>query len=242
MPLFKPKKRKGNIPVLYFRHYRKGREERDGRRSVHKKNLVHASILIALALLSVITIARFSFFGNSTINASAIETTEGIGVYWDASCTRRVYSIDWGVLSLGETKKVVAYVRNEGIESSFLYLIATNWNPRNSHLYLSFSWSRIDNRVATGEVVEVTQNLRALPYVSGISSFSFDIIFEMRKYLLGDVNMNGVVDLIDVLIVCSLFRLNPEDPQWKAAADLNRDLIIDLRDVMLVIRDLWKSS
>lgn len=168
------------------------------------EGLLHNKIsLLFFILISLLTIGTVEFLHSRDLipNVSAVEATENIGVYWDENCGKRADSINWGVLSPNETEEVVVYVRNEGNESFLLVLSSLNWNPENAPQYLYFSWSCADNMTEAGEVAKVTQRLKVSSYVSGISTFSFDIIFDGRAYFLGDVNGNGKVDLDDVLAV-----------------------------------------
>lgn len=197
--------------------------------------------VLVLVLLSTIYMVEFSFFRTRVLNVSAVEADDDIGVYWDENCSMNVYSISWGALSPGDVKKVGVYVRNEGNESFSLVLTTTNWNTENASRYLSFSWSCEDNKIEVGRVVKVTQSLRVSHYTRGITDFSFDIIFETGKYLLADVNMDGVVDIVDVVIVSAAYRSTPKDPNWNPDADFNKDSVIDIVDVMLVVEDYGKT-
>jgi hypothetical protein len=114
---------------------------------------------------------------NLVPNVSSVEAMGGIGVYWDEHCTKRVYSIDWGNLSLGQEKSVTVYVRNEGNETAFLTEVAQSWNPSLASEYLNFSWDIQKRRIEAGSVINVTQTLYASVYTKGISSFGFVISF-----------------------------------------------------------------
>lgn len=194
-----------------------------------------------LVLLLIISDIAFLHYRKSAFNVSAVEVTGNIGIYWDENCSVRVYSVDWGVLSPSEVKKVVVYVRNEGNESFLLVSTLANWNPENASLYLDFSCSCNYKRVKLDEVVNVTLSLLVSPYTTGISNFSFDIIFEIKTHLLGDINRDGVVDLYDAVIVCSIFGYTPQDSNWNPDADLNKNGVIDIYDVVLLTSDYGKT-
>lgn len=197
--------------------------------------------VLVLVLLLTIFLVEFLFFRTHVLNVSAVEAVDDVGVYWDEKCSMSVYSVDWEVLSPGEVKKVVVYVRNEGSKSFTLVLTPTNWNPENASRYLDFSWSCEDNRIEVDEVVKVTQSLHVSPYTRGLTNFSFDIIFEIRKYLLSDVNRDGVVDIFDAVTVCLAYGSTPEDSKWNPDADLYKDGIINMYDAIIVLNDLGKT-
>ena len=50
----------------------------------------------------------------------------------------------------------------------------------------------------------------------------------------GDINGDGRVDILDIVIVTSAFGCTPSDPSWNPKADLKTDGIIDIFDVVLV--------
>jgi len=184
---------------------------------------------------------EFFFFRTRVLNVSAVEAVDDVGVYWDENCSMSVYSISWGVLSPGELKKVVVYVRNEGNESFALVLTPINWNPENASCYVKFSWNCEDNRIETGKVSKVTQSLHVSPYTRGITNFSFEIIFEIRKYLLTDINRDGIVDVYDAVTICVAYGSTPKDSKWNPDADLYKDDVIDIFDVTLVLKDYGKT-
>lgn len=177
------------------------------------------------------------FLKDFGVNVSAVETEGDIGVYWDKSCNQEVSSINWGVLSLGETKKFTVYVRNEGNETFLLVLNATNWSPISASHYLNFSWSSEYKRIQANTVVKVTLYLFVSPYTIGISNFRFDINFEGREFLMADLDGDGVVTMRDVSIVCNLFGLTSQDSRWNPDADLYKDYFINMRDIVMVIKD-----
>lgn len=204
----------------------------------HRKTF--ASVLTLVILLAFLTV-RYLFFRGPAFNVSAVETTEDIKIYWDENCTFKVSSIDWSVLSPGDTKKVVVYVRNEGNETFLLVLWTANWNPAKASQYLMFSWSCENNMVKAGKITKVTQSLAVSPDTIGISSFSFDIIFEARKHFLGDINKDYAVDGSDLALLCLAFGSTPESPLWNPDADLNKDVHIDGLDLTLLVVDFGKT-
>jgi len=50
----------------------------------------------------------------------------------------------------------------------------------------------------------------------------------------GDVNDDGIVDILDVLIVGLAFGSEPGDPNWNPDADLKPDNLIDIYDLLIV--------
>ena len=196
-----------------------------------------------MILVLTFAIATDTFFLRRAVpNVSAVESAGSIGIYWDKNCSQRVSSIDWGVLSQGQVKDAIIYVRNEGNESTILVETATNWSPTGASRYLIFSWRCQNEKLRAGTVVKVTQELSVSPNIQGISQFSFNITVEGRKYFQGDVNKDGMVDMLDISMVVDAFGSSSGSPNWNPAADFNNDGTVDQLDIAIVVRDFGKSN
>jgi hypothetical protein len=198
-------------------------------------------LFIILALTSAIATDSF-YLRRAVPNVSAVESAGSIGIYWDKNCSQRVSSIGWSVLSPGQVKDTIIYVRNEGNESIILVETATNWNPAGASQYLVFSWNCQNEELKAGTVVNVTQELSVSLNIQGISQFSFAITVEGRQYSQGDVNKDGSVDMADISIMVDAFMSVPGSPNWNPAADLNSDGTVDPLDIAIVVRDFGKSN
>ncbi len=211
------KRRLSLVAICAF--LRKAKIEHDGQSSMaagerRMKRKAVSSIVVAILLLGF-CVFELMFFKGPVPNVSAVETLEDIGVYWDENCSLKVYSIDWGILSPGDAREVVVFVRNEGNESFLFILRPQNWVPENASDYLSFSWSCEDNTVEVGEVVKVTLNLLVSPEIIGISDFSFDIVF---------------MHLCDLFTFFRAYGSSIDDPNYAPEADFDRDGDVDWRD------------
>ena len=143
----------------------------------HKKTFALVLILVAL---SSFNLYQLVFKRSPVPGVSAVEVGANIGVYQDAGCTQQSSSINWGSLSPGETQSAVVYVRNEGNDTFILDLTTQGWQPLNVFNWLSFSWSSPSSlSIGPDQVVKVTQTLNVASSVpSGLSNFSFDIVFQ----------------------------------------------------------------
>lgn len=59
---------------------------------------------------------------------------------------------------------------------------------------------------------------------------------------LGDVNLNGEVDLLDAIQVASFFGSKSVDLGWNPLSDLNMDGIVDIYDVILLASNFGKTT
>jgi Dockerin type I domain len=203
-----------------------------------------SSRLFAVILVSavlVVVLVRSEFLAAPVPNASAVTARPGLGVYWDSSCSRRVSSVDWGVLSPGQVRDVTVYVRNEGSEAVVLVLTPSNWVPAGASGYMSVALEAEDTKVGVGQVDLVTLSLSVSRSITNIYNFSFVIVLEGREFFLGDVNRNGVVDSQDLSILIASRLSTPADDSWNPKADLNNDKIINVVDVSLLYVDFGKS-
>jgi len=204
--------------------------------------------LTVLMLMLAVGTFEFLYLRNSVPRVAAVEATGSIGIYWDAGCTKTVSSIDWGVLSPGQTEEVVVYARNEGNQSIVLTVTASNYSPVNASQSLNFSWTCIKfTGIAVNETVQVTQNLYVSPNAGGISDFSFDIIFSAKQYILGDINGDGVVNIFDAILLARAYNSHcanydyqgePASPNWNPNADLNNDGVIDIYDSIILSQSM----
>ena len=176
-----------------------------------RRNLSHLRLVVALLIL--LFVGLFLRFRNPVPNASSVEALGSIGVYWDKYCTKPVYSIDWGNLSVGQEKSVTVYVKNEGNETVFLTEAALNWNPTYASQYLDFSWDIQKRKIEAGNVINVTQALYASIYTRGVSSFSFVIsLFGSKICDIGSgtppefFSFDGIVDSRDLWLFLQCYK------------------------------------
>jgi hypothetical protein len=176
---------------------------------------------------------EFLYVRNSVSSVSAVEATAGIGVYWDAGCTKAVLSIDWGVLSPGQSAGVVVYVRNEGDQSILLTVTPANYSPAYASNYLSFSWTCGNAMLVPGKTVRVTASLFVSPATTTTFAFGFDVVFSGRGYGSGDLNGDGVVNILDAILLANAVDSTPGSPNWNPLADLNGDGVVNILDAII---------
>jgi len=144
-----------------------------------KRKFFHATIsMIALILLSGFMLAQVMSaiqMSRTISNVGTLKMSADIGVYWDASFTNRISTIDWGTLDPGVTKSFSIYIRNEGNYALTLSMSPSNWSPSTTSNYLTLSWNYNDQTVNPNEYVLVTLTLTVSPSITGISNFNFDL-------------------------------------------------------------------
>jgi len=108
-------------------------------------------------------------------NVGRIKTI-GVGVYKDVECLEALTSIDWGVLEPSETKTYSCFVRNEANVPIILNMTCENWNPVNASSFIFLGWDYAGDMLEVNEVLNVVFRLNISGDISGIYSFSFDIL------------------------------------------------------------------
>jgi len=131
--------------------------------------------LLLIAALSTIFAVTFTLPITRVPSVSAVETVDSVGVYWDAECKNRVYSLEWGNLSPGSTRTISVYMRNEGNEPIILDLLTQNWSPLIAAQAMSLSWDYQGYPIYANQVIVTELTLFVSPGIQGVTSFTFDI-------------------------------------------------------------------
>jgi len=135
---------------------------------------VVAGILFAFVLLDGTVMG--TLLGRVTLPNLGTVKAMGVGVYWDSGCSNSVTSVNWGTVEPGSTNDVTVFIRNEGNGAETLSSTAENWNPSTASMYMSLTWDYGGQVIDVGEVVQVTLSLSVSASITGITSFSFDIV------------------------------------------------------------------
>ncbi len=132
-------------------------------------------VIGSLVFLASNLIAGQTFWFTSIRSRGDIDAID-VGVYSDENCSDDVSFIDWGNIEPGLVKNVSLFFRNEGTVAADLFLSTDNWSPSNASEFLTLTWDYSGRTLDLFEIVPITLTLQVSPSVSGIKSFSFDII------------------------------------------------------------------
>ena len=135
--------------------------------------------LVTYALvLSLVGQVLPAFQTSRTVSNAGEVKAIGVSLYQDSGCTIPLSSIAWGFMEPGETKNYTMYAKNEGDYNIYLALDIdeNSWIPTEASNYLALSWDYDNSTMIPNDVVEITLDLYCDPSVTGINTFSFDII------------------------------------------------------------------
>jgi hypothetical protein len=139
-----------------------------------KKAIAVIALAVAFLLGSVSTFAVMEW-SQHVHNVARVKVV-GVGVYKDINFTVSVIEIDWGVIEPGESKNFSAYIVNESNVPLTLTIRTENWNPLNASSFMTLTWDYNGTQLDVGGSVPVTLTLQVAQTVSGIETFSFDIV------------------------------------------------------------------
>jgi phospholipase C len=117
--------------------------------------------------------------------------------------------------------------------------IKVTTNPSNQ------SWGYKINEVRYHDLGEnVTQAANALLTLAqrataGFIKFFFD---KVLNPLTGDLNNDGKVDILDIVLVAQAFGSYPGHPRWNPICDINISGIVDIVDMVMVAKDYGKAA
>ena len=138
-------------------------------------NHIHRRAVFASICILLVVILGTIISGITATYADSI-TGVGVEIYWDQGCTKRTFSLDWGIIEPGTNSTFRVYVRNEGNAPVYLSMGTSNWKPSVSLSYMTLIWTYSDTILNPDEVIPIDIILNVSPNVSGITDFSFDIV------------------------------------------------------------------
>ena len=133
--------------------------------------------VLALAALALSVAGAFAILRTQkTLGGMGTIKSIGVNVYWDQQCTNVTDSLNFGEMEPDSSKNFTLHLRNEGNIPLTLSMTSENWNPSNATSYMLLTWNREGEQVSPDEVLEFVVALSVFQNVTGINSFSLDIV------------------------------------------------------------------
>jgi len=134
-------------------------------------------ILVIATLVTVSALVSGLLIASQTIQNTGNVKAVGVGVYSDSACNQTVLSIPWGTLDPGESSDETVYIRNDGNVAVVLSMTTENWDPSSASSHITLSWNLEEGYVLNpGQSVQTVLTLSVSSSISGVESFTFDII------------------------------------------------------------------
>ena len=111
-----------------------------------------------------------------SVSSSGTVTAVNVGVYSDSACTLNLTSIDWGTIAPGSSVTKTIYVKNTGSAQITLSMTKTSWVPSSADGPITLTWNRESTILAVGESTAATLTLSVSSSISGITTFSVNIV------------------------------------------------------------------
>ena len=72
-----------------------------------------------------------------------------------------------------------------------------------------------------------------------ISSSAFNFLYEQLESseILGDINFDNIVDILDIILVINYILIN----DYSDSADINSDLAVDILDIVAILNILLEN-
>jgi hypothetical protein len=184
---------------------------------------------------------------NTTNNVYVDGTVQILTVIRDVAITSVVPARSWvyqGFLvdinvtaanlgNLTETFDVKAY--NDSTVIGTIHV--TNLAP-NTQITLTFTWNTSSARPCHNYTI--TGEATAVPYEFNTTNNVY-VDGTIKVRILGDINGDGTVNMLDITMVINAFMSYPGHPLWDPAADINQDNSVNMLDLAWTIANFGKS-
>ena len=78
--------------------------------------------------------------------------------------------------------------------------------------------------------------------ISGAQPQYYNIPVTIIAGLEGDINVDGIVDIVDIIIAALAFGSRPGDPNWDPRVDVNCNNLIDICDLVKIAVNFGKTA
>ena len=136
---------------------------------------------IALAAVLVAVVVGVVLITQYRISATGKIKTLGLKLYSGPDLKTEVSAIDWGKLAPGDAPHVDLWAVTSGNTPSTLSMNLTNWIPLEASNVISLGWNYTGNVLQPKLAIVVRLTLTVSRQISGIESFSFEIIVTAKE-------------------------------------------------------------
>jgi hypothetical protein len=149
---------------------------------------------------------------------------------WKVNIT--VIAKNQGLLPI--TFSVTAYYNETAIETKIVTNLASNTNATLKFLWDTTGVPKCHNQTISAQAP-------VIPGEMDTADNSYTSTVKVKTRIVGDVNADGIVNVLDLIVVDAAFGTYPGDPNYNLYADINRDGTINVLDMILVSTHLGES-
>ncbi len=91
-------------------------------------------------------------------------------------------------------------------------------------------------------IIDLIDSIIGDPGGNPLPHDAIDGYFKNSPPLLGDINGDGTVNILDAIILAKAFGSKPGDPNWDSRADLNKDSVVNILDAIKLAENFGKSE
>lgn len=139
------------------------------------------SLFFCAFFLVLITASIATYLKSYTAHAKGRIVGIRVEIYQDVNATTLLTEIDWQFVEPNETKTYTCYVKSKSNVPAYLTLTTESWNPINASEYIFLTWNYDNSTLEPEELREITFSLYVDINVSGIDTFTFDIVVSAKK-------------------------------------------------------------
>jgi hypothetical protein len=129
-----------------------------------------------------------------------------------------------------ETFNVTLYANSTAVQTKQISL------PTGTSTDVTFKWN-FTSPIGNYTFKAIAESVKNETILTN-NEYSYGII---QVSIIGDINADGKVNIIDVSIAAKAYMSKPGDTRWNANADVNEDETINIIDITIVARDYGKT-
>jgi len=149
------------------------------------------------------------------------------------------YTIEVIGIGTGTYRLEALYVEDKGITSFVAIDLPTSSNV--THQY-TIDWDAL-SLGEEGVTVQIDSDGEGVPEHTFTSDSELtQSEFLANTILLGDLNLDGIVNMLDAIEAASAFGSHAGDPRWDEQADINRDGVVNILDIITLANNFGKTA
>jgi len=172
-----------------------------------------------------------SSFGAGVYDFWLVKLNEAGSVLWNKTYGGLGYDEGWAIMQTPEGDLgLVGWTESFGSGKSDCWLITTD---AQGNVKSEKTWGGTDYDYAYSGVLMPTKSYVLVGQTAsfGVGNYNSLLIVFSK---LGDVNRDGIINVLDLILVANALGTHPSDPKWNPSADLNQDGNINVLDLIVV--------